>query len=52
MRRVLVTTIAAAVALVAAAQFAGPSLAQACAGLIGSNGAVNGMAGTLRVVEA
>ena len=41
MRRVLVTTIVAVIALAAAAQFAGPSLAHACAGLIGSNGAVN-----------
>ena len=41
MRRVLVTTIAVVIALAAAAQFAGPSLAHACAGLIGSNGAVN-----------
>ena len=41
MRRVLVTTIAVVIALAAAVQFAGPSLAHACAGLIGSNGAVN-----------
>ena len=41
MRRILATTIAVVVMLAAAAQFAGPSLAHACAGLIGSNGAVN-----------
>ncbi len=52
MRRVLVTTIAVAVALAGAAQFAGPSLAQACAGLIGSNGAVNlGRTTTLAAYE-
>ncbi len=39
--RVLITTVAALVALVAAGLSVGPSLAQACAGLIGSNGAVN-----------
>ena len=52
MRRVLVTTIAVVVALAAAAQFAGPSLAHACAGLIGSNGAVNlGRTTTLAAYE-
>ncbi len=41
MRRILASTIAVVVMLAATAQFAGPSLAHACAGLIGSNGAVN-----------
>ena len=41
MRRILGTTIAAVLLVVATAQIAGPSLAHACAGLIGSNGAVN-----------
>lgn len=41
MRRILASTIAAAVLVAVTAQFAGPSLAHACAGLIGSNGAVN-----------
>ena len=41
MRRLLASTIAAVVLVAVTAQFVGPSLAHACAGLIGSNGAVN-----------
>ena len=52
MRRILATTIAVVVMLAATAQFAGPSLAHACAGLIGSNGAVNlGRTTTLAAYE-
>jgi hypothetical protein len=41
MRRVITTTIAAVALVVTAALLAGPRIADACAGLIGSNGAVN-----------
>ncbi len=41
MRRLMTTPLAIAAVLVTAALTTGPSIADACAGLIGSNGAVN-----------